>query len=103
MIKNERQYRVTRGQLERFQGLQEELSTRQYDGKDDLLRKLESDSVEAQVIDLNAELAECLTLLGQPDEARPFFAQAYAVLSQEAWLVEAEPERLERLKACGGV
>lgn len=49
------------------------------------------------------ELAECLTLLGQPDEARPFFAQAYAVLSQEAWLVEAEPERLERLKACGGV
>lgn len=58
MIKNQRQYRVTRAQLERFQGLLEDLSTRPYDGQDDLLRKLESDAVEAQVIDLNAELSE---------------------------------------------
>ena len=47
------------------------------------------------------ELAECLTLLGQPDEAQAFFAQAYAELSQDPWLVEAEPERLARLKELG--
>ncbi len=31
------------------------------------------------------------------------FAQAYAELSQDAWLAEGEPERLGRLKACAGV
>jgi len=49
------------------------------------------------------ELAECLTLLGQPEAARPYFALAYAELSQDPWLVESEGERLGRVKACGGV
>ncbi len=49
------------------------------------------------------EIAECLTALGQPDEAQPFFAQAYAELSQDVWLVENEAARLGRLKAYGGV
>lgn len=47
------------------------------------------------------ELAECLTFLGQPAEAETYFAQAYEALSQDAWLVEAEPERLARLKDRG--
>lgn len=45
------------------------------------------------------ELGECLLALGRADEARPYFAQAYALLSQDAWLAADEPQRLERLKA----
>ena len=49
----------------------------------------------------NEEMGECLLALGRSAEARPFFAQAYAELSRLTWLVEAEPERLARLKALG--
>jgi tetratricopeptide (TPR) repeat protein len=49
------------------------------------------------------ELAECALLLGESDEAEKFFALAYAELSQDVWLVEREPERIERLKALGRV
>jgi hypothetical protein len=45
------------------------------------------------------ELGECLLALGRADEARPYFAQAYAELSQDEWLADNEPARLERLKA----
>ena len=44
------------------------------------------------------ELGECLLRLGRPAEARPHFWQAHKLLSQDAWLVEAEPERLARIK-----
>ena len=47
------------------------------------------------------ELGECLLALNRPEEARPSFAQAYAKLSQDAWLVATEPARLERLKRLG--
>jgi tetratricopeptide (TPR) repeat protein len=47
------------------------------------------------------ELAECLLALGHPAEARPYFARAYAELSRDPWLVEGEPERLDRLKMLG--
>ena len=47
------------------------------------------------------ELGECLLALGRPEEARPYFAQAYAKLSQDSWLAAEEPARLERLKQLG--
>ena len=47
------------------------------------------------------EIGECLLALGRPKEARPYFAQAYAKLSQDSWLVAEEPARLERLKQLG--
>ncbi len=47
------------------------------------------------------ELGECLLALGQPDQARPYFARAYAELSQDPWLAENESARLERLKQLG--
>jgi len=40
-------------------------------------------------------------LLGREEEARPYFARAWSVLSQNVWLVETEPERLERLHTLG--
>ena len=47
------------------------------------------------------EIAENLLLLGRPDDARPYFARAYAELAANLWLLESEPARLERLKANG--
>jgi tetratricopeptide (TPR) repeat protein len=47
------------------------------------------------------ELGECLLALGQAEQARPHFAGAYAELSQDAWLAEHEPARLERLRQLG--
>jgi len=49
------------------------------------------------------ELGECLLLLHQTAEAQPYFASAYEALSQDPWLVENEPERLQRLKELGDV
>ena len=43
------------------------------------------------------EVAECLLLQGKPDQAKPFFARAYANLSKDQWLLEREPSRLQRL------
>lgn len=46
------------------------------------------------------EIGECLHALGRPDEARPFFAEAYDKLSQIGWVAE-DSERIERLKELG--
>lgn len=48
------------------------------------------------------EIGECLLLLNRKDEARPYFAKAYKVLSEDGFLVENESERLDRLKKLGG-
>lgn len=49
------------------------------------------------------ELGECLYTLGHETEARPYFAKAYAVLSEDIWLVANEAERLVRLKELGSM
>ena len=49
------------------------------------------------------ELAECLYLMNRLDEAQDYFARAYNMLSQQAWLVANEPERLQRLAELGEV
>ena len=43
------------------------------------------------------EIGECLLLLNRSEEASPYFARAYTLLSQDTWLAEKEPQRLERL------
>lgn len=45
------------------------------------------------------ELAECMLLLGNNEEARLNFGLAYAELSKDEWLVANEVNRLERLKS----
>lgn len=52
---------------------------------------------------VHEELAECLLLLGRPDEARPHFARAHELLAKVAWFVADEPARLQRLRELGGV
>lgn len=48
------------------------------------------------------ELGECLLALDRPAEASPYFRQAHALLSQDPWLAEKEPERISRLGRLGG-
>lgn len=48
------------------------------------------------------EIGECLLALQRETEAKPYFTKAYEVLSQDAWLMENEPERIKRLKELGG-
>jgi tetratricopeptide (TPR) repeat protein len=52
---------------------------------------------------VHEEIGECLLALGREEEARPHFARAWAVLSQNSWLAATEPERLERLRTLGAV
>lgn len=47
------------------------------------------------------EIAENLLSLDRESEARPYFARAYALLSQDAYLAEHEGVRLERLAQLG--
>jgi tetratricopeptide (TPR) repeat protein len=49
------------------------------------------------------ELGECLLALGREEEAQEQFARAFALLSQDPWLKDSEPERLERLAQLGRV
>ena len=49
------------------------------------------------------ELGECLLALGRPDDARPHFAAAHAILKDDVWLTRDEPERLARMAKLGGV
>ncbi len=44
---------------------------------------------------VSEEIGECLLALGQAAEARPYFAQAYKLLSEMGWIAE---DRLVRLK-----
>ena len=49
------------------------------------------------------EIGENLLALGREDEAKPWFAKAYAKLSKDEWLMENEAERMARMKKLGGV
>lgn len=51
---------------------------------------------------IHEEIGECLLALNKADDAKPYFAQAYALLSQDSWLAENEAERLARLKELSG-
>ncbi|MGH7177234.1 MAG: tetratricopeptide repeat protein [Tepidisphaeraceae bacterium] len=44
------------------------------------------------------QVAECLLAKHRPEDARRHFAAAYAVLSNDDWLLAHEPERLARLR-----
>ncbi len=66
----------------------------------DLLKRKEA-AGETDVYVLE-EIGECLWALGREEEARPWLAKAWEQLSQDPWLVEGEPERLESLKERAG-
>lgn len=76
-------------------GRLEEALARQMALKDELESAGETDGFVFE------EIGECLLRLNRGDEAAPYFARAYELLSQEKWLVEQDASRLERLKQLG--
>lgn len=44
------------------------------------------------------EIGECLLLKNKKEDSKPYFKQAYELLSKDTWLQENEKERLARLK-----
>ncbi|HET6595226.1 MAG TPA: tetratricopeptide repeat protein [Anaerolineales bacterium] len=64
--------------------------------------KLNEESAGEEDGYVSEEIGECLLVLNRLEEARPHFAKAYELLSQDVWLMEKEPERLGRLKEIGG-
>lgn len=50
---------------------------------------------------IDEEIGECLLALGRGTEARAHFRRAAALLGEDDWLAEHEPERLARLRALG--
>jgi len=65
----------------------------------ELQRELENSPQHDGFVD--EEIAECLYELGQHDQAKPYFAKAFAQLSQIDWVAK-DIGRMERLKALGG-
>ena len=49
------------------------------------------------------EIGECLHALGKTDEAAPYFARAWELLSADIWIKRDEQPRLDRLKQLGKV
>jgi tetratricopeptide (TPR) repeat protein len=68
-------------------------------------RDLERQYAETEDEDgyVSEEIGELLLAQGEVEAARPYFAKAYAVLSQDVWLQANEEARLERLAELGGV
>ena len=58
MIKNERQYRITKSQIAKFEAALEELSTRSGAPADVRLRKLEEDALRSQLDELRDEVEQ---------------------------------------------
>lgn len=50
---------------------------------------------------VHEEIGECLLTCNQPREAAIHFAQAYTLLSADAWLATNETARIDRLRALG--
>jgi tetratricopeptide (TPR) repeat protein len=76
---------------------------RSLDRIDDALtiqRELESDPDADGYV--HEEIAECLHTLGKGDEAQPYFARAFEMLSKADWLCDQDPDRIKRLQDLGG-
>ena len=87
----------TVGRTLRSLGRLEEALSRQMELKKELDSAGEEDGYVSE------EIGECLLALGRGNDARPYFANAYHVLSRDDYLVNHESERLARLKELGRV
>jgi tetratricopeptide (TPR) repeat protein len=65
--------------------------------------KKEFDSAQEEDGYVFEEIGECLLALDRLDKGQPYFARAYQLLSQDRWLAEQEPKRLERLRQLGKI
>ena len=68
----------------------------------DILRRLQAETQDAPDGYVFEELAENLLALGRDAEARPHFAKAWELLSQDHSQDRADEARLVRLRRLGG-
>jgi len=80
-------------------------SLERYDEALGIQEELERECAETGESDgyVQEELGELYLVAGRVEEAKPHFARAYEILSQDAWLMDSEPERVARLKELGGL
>ena len=67
----------------------------------DLLKKYQEDGTEDGYV--YEELGELYLKRGDKEKATGYFAKAYNLLSTDKWLMENEPERMDRMKTLGGI
>ena len=60
--------------------------------------KAEFDSIGGSDGYVDEEIGECLLLLKRESEAKPYFAKAYELLSQDEWMMANEADRMKRMK-----
>jgi tetratricopeptide (TPR) repeat protein len=75
-------------------------SLKRYDEALSLQRELLREEPDAPFV--HEEIGECLLSLGEKEAALPHFQAAYAILKDDAWLKEKEPERIQRLGELAG-
>jgi len=63
--------------------------------------KAEFDSIGDSDGYVDEEIGECLLLLKRESEAKPYFAKAYELLSQDEWMMANEVDRMKRMKELG--
>ncbi len=68
----------------------------------ELLKEIEDNGIEPDGY-VYEEIGECNYELGNEEEAAPYFANAYELLSRDGWLQQNEKPRLDRLKKLGKV
>lgn len=64
---------------------------------------LETQAAHAPDGYVEEEIGECLLAQGNGADAKPHFAAAWKILSQDPWLQRDESARLERLQRLGGI
>jgi ribosome-binding protein aMBF1 (putative translation factor) len=112
MIKNERQYRITKAQAENFRQTIAELKSSQSQGTHPVLRKAQGEALKSQLADLQRELREYerlragkqkIVALGSLEELPKTLIQARIIsgLSQEALAVKLglKPQQVQRYEA----
>lgn len=82
------------GRTERALGLTEDALARQRG----LLEFNQEQGIEGDGY-IYEEIGECLVELNRAEEAKPYFAEAYELLSKNIWLAENEKPRLDRMKS----
>ena len=112
MIKNERQYRITKTQAENFRRTIAELKSSQSQGTHPVLRKAQGEALKSQLADLQRELREYerlragkqkIVALGSLEELPKTLIQARIIsgLSQEALAAKLglKPQQVQRYEA----
>jgi len=100
MIRNERQYRITKSQIAKFEAALEEMAARSRKDVDPRLRKLEEDALRSQLDELRDEAKQYEILrsgAGQPTPIESFDQLPQALIQARIAVGMSQKELAERL------